>query len=45
MRDLVKLLGPLAGAEREAQRAEHEVEQAEHLFGFRRHNKPADPDG
>jgi hypothetical protein len=44
MRDLVKLLGPLAGAEHEVQRAEQEVEHAEHFFGFRRQRKAVEPE-
>jgi len=44
MQDLVKLLGPLAGAEHEMQRAEHGVEEAEHFFGFRRHKEQAQPE-
>jgi uncharacterized protein YoxC len=40
MQDLVKMLGPLAGAEHEVQRAEEGVEHVEHVFGFRRHRKP-----
>lgn len=43
MRDLVRMLGPLAGAEREVQSVEREAEAAEHFFGFRRHKKPAEP--
>jgi hypothetical protein len=41
MQELVKMLGPIAGAEREMQRAEHGAQEAEHFFGFRRHRKPA----
>lgn len=36
MRDLVQILAPIAGAEHEAQRAEH-------FFGFHRHKEPAEP--
>ena len=43
MQDLVKMLGPIAGAEREMQRAGHGVQDAEHFFGFRRHRKPVEP--
>jgi len=44
MQELVKMLGPIAAAEREMQRAELGVEEAEHLFGFLRHRKPAEPE-
>jgi uncharacterized protein YoxC len=44
MQDLVKMLGPIAGAEREARRAEQGVEHVEHMFGFRRHRKPPEPE-
>ena len=44
MQELVKMLGPIAGAEREVQRAGHELEHAEHFFGFRRHRKPDEPE-
>ena len=44
MQALVQMLGPVAGAEREMQRAEHGVQEAEHFFGFRRHRKPAEPE-
>lgn len=43
MQDLVKMLGPIAGAERGVQHAEQEVESAEHFFGFRRHEKAEEP--
>jgi hypothetical protein len=44
MQDLVKMLGPIAGAEHEMQRAELGVEEAEHFLGFRRHRKPVEPE-
>ena len=43
MQELVKMLGPIAGAERDIQRAEQGVQEAEHFFGFRRHRKPVEP--
>ena len=36
LRDLVQMLAPIAGAE-------HEVQRAEHVFGFHRHKEPAEP--
>ncbi|MBV8711610.1 MAG: hypothetical protein JOY56_07510 [Solirubrobacterales bacterium] len=42
MRDLVKMLAPLATAEREVAHTEQRLEQAEHFLGFRRHKKPAE---
>ena len=44
MQELVKMLGPIAGAEREVQRAGDELEHAEHFFGFRRHRKRDEPE-
>jgi len=44
MQELVKMLGPVAGAEREMQRAGHDVQEAERFFGFRRHRKPVEPE-
>ena len=44
MQELVKMLGPIAGAEREMQRGERGVQEAEHFFGFRRHRKPIEPE-
>ena len=44
MQDLVKMLGPLAGAEHEVQRAGQELEHAEHFFGFRRQRKRPGPE-
>ena len=44
MQDLVKMLAPISGMENEMERAEHGVQAAEHVFGFRRHKKPAEPE-
>ena len=44
MRDLVEVLAPLAAAEHGVQRAEHEAEQVERVFRFRRHKNPDEPD-
>ena len=43
MTDLVTLLAPMAKAEQEAATVEREVKAVEHVFGLRRHGKPADP--
>jgi hypothetical protein len=44
MQDLVKMLAPIAAMERDMGRAEHGVQEAEHFFGFRRHNKQGEPE-
>jgi hypothetical protein len=44
MQDLVKILEPLAGMEREIGHAEHGIQEAERFFEFGRHKKPPEPE-